>query len=55
MVASYMVVGAGSFLGVCQKNGVAFPVTRPLVATFPTLHWHGKNVSMQLLLDHRGQ
>jgi hypothetical protein len=50
-----MVVGAGSFLGVCQKNGAAFPITRPLVATSPTPRLHGKIVSMLLLLDRRGR
>ena len=50
-----MVVGAGSFLDVCQKNGAAFPTTCPLATTFLTPHLHGKSVSMLPLVSHHGR
>jgi hypothetical protein len=50
-----MVGGAGSFLGVCQKNGAASPTTCLLATAFPIPRLHGRSVSMLLLVDHHGR
>ena len=50
-----MVGGARSFFGVCQKNGVAFLTTFPLVTASPTPRLPVKSVSTLSLPDLRGR
>jgi hypothetical protein len=50
-----MVGGAGSFFGVCQKNGVAFLTACPLVTASPTPRLPVTSVSTLPLPDLHGR